>query len=289
MTATNIGIFTLLCALLIVLCLLMLVWPLLRGRSAAGDIRRSRYALHATILEELDDDLHNGRLSQDDFESAKQEAEARLVAEVGRSDASSEQQKTLPANKIALILAIVLPLAAAGLYFQIGTPAALDPSTHQSPNVGPAEVDSMVKKLEARMALEPNDTAGWLMLARSYRAQARYTEAAQAYEKSWPLLEKDPGELARFAGVLAIENNGFTGRPTELLVKSLDLNASEPDALMLAGSAAVERGDYASAIRWWKQLLALLDPGSEDEVWLKGEIRTLQERQASSPTAAAHP
>ncbi|WP_288843874.1 c-type cytochrome biogenesis protein CcmI, partial [uncultured Deefgea sp.] len=96
MNATNIGIFTFICALLLVTCLLMLLWPLLRGRSAAGDIRRSRYALHETILAELDDDLRDGRLSQDDFAAAKQEAQARLVAEVGRADASSAQQKTLP-------------------------------------------------------------------------------------------------------------------------------------------------------------------------------------------------
>ncbi|QZA77241.1 c-type cytochrome biogenesis protein CcmI [Deefgea tanakiae] len=290
MNAANFGLFTLLCAIMIVATLLLLVWPLLRGRSQTSDIRQARYALHKRILAELDDDLRDGRLSSGDHQTARQEAEARLLNEIGSADSVAEQQIDLPAKKLAIILLVLIPLAAGGLYVQLGTPTALDPMTRQRPDVGPNEIAGMVKKLEARMALEPNDTKGWLMLARSYRAQARYAEAITAYEKAWPELQKDAGELARFAGVIAIEKTSFAGRPTELLVKSLSINASEPDALMLAGSAAVERGDIAAAVEWWNKLLALLEPGSEDEVWLKEEIRVIKERKtAAAASAVTHP
>ncbi|MGL6039955.1 MAG: c-type cytochrome biogenesis protein CcmI, partial [Deefgea sp.] len=280
--------FTLFCAILIVVTLLLLVWPLLRGRSQAGDIRQARYALHERILAELDDDLRDGRLSKTDHQTARQEAQARLLSEIGNAESVAAQQIDLPAKKLAIILLTVMPLAAGGLYFQLGTPTALDPMTRQRPNVGPTEIAGMVKKLEARLALEPNDSKGWLMLARSYRTQARYAEAITAYEKAWPELQKDAGELARFAGVIAIEKTSFAGRPTELLVKSLNINASEPDALMLAGSAAVERGDITAAVEWWNKLLALLEPGSEDEVWLKEEIRVIKERKTASGSAVTH-
>lgn len=288
MNAANFGLFTLLCAVMIVVTLLFLLWPLLRGRSQAGDIRQARYALHERILAELDDDLRDGRLSESDHHSAHQEAQARLISEMGTADSVAEKQLDLPAKKLAIILLTLIPLAAGGLYMQLGTPTALDPMTRQRPDIGPNEIAGMVKKLEARMALEPNDTKGWLMLARSYRAQARYAEAVTAYEKAWPELQKDAGELARFAGVLAIEKTSFAGRPTELLVKSLSINASEPDALMLAGSAAVERGDIAAAVEWWNKLLALLEPGSEDEVWLKEEIRVIKEKQNTTASSVQH-
>lgn len=289
MNAANFGLFAFLCAIMLVATLLLLVWPLLRGRSQAGDIRQARYGLHERMLTELDDDLRDGRLSSSDHQIARKEAEARLLSEIGSADSVAEQQIDLPAKKLAIILLILIPLAAGGLYVQLGKPTALDPMTGQRPDVGPNEIAGMVKKLEARMALEPNDTKGWLMLARSYRTQARYAEAVIAYEKAWPELQKDAGELARFAGVLAIEKTSFAGRPTELLVKSLSINASEPDALMLAGSAAIERGDLATAVDWWNKLLALLEPGSEDEVWLKEEIRVINERKIASGNAAVHP
>jgi cytochrome c-type biogenesis protein CcmH len=273
---------------MIVITLLLLIWPLLRGRSQTGDIRQARYALHERILAELDDDLRDGRLSEADHQTARQEAQARLISEMGSADSVAEKQIDLTTKTIALILLIVIPLAAGALYVQLGTPTALDPITRQRPDIGPNEIADMVKKLEARMALEPNDTKGWLMLARSYRAQARYAEAVTAYEKAWPELQKDAGELARFAGVLAIEKTSFAGRPTELLVKSLSINASEPDALMLAGSAAVERGDIAAAVEWWNKLLALLEPGSEDEVWLKEEIRVIKEKQNTTASSVQH-
>ena len=284
MNAPNFALFALLCALLIVITVAMLLWPLLRGRSQTGDIRRARYVLHERILAELDDDLRDKRLSPNDHQVARQEAEARLINEIGQADAQTAQHLDSPMHKLALGLLVVIPLAAGGLYVQLGTPTALDPMTRQRPDVGPNEIVGMVKKLEARMALEPNDTKGWLMLARSYRAQARYSEAIKAYEKAWPEIEKNAAELAKFAGVLAIENTSFNGRPTELLVKSLSINASEPDALMLAGSAAVERGDNTAAAKWWNQLLKLLDPGSEDEIWLKEEIRLLNEKPATKST-----
>jgi cytochrome c-type biogenesis protein CcmH len=272
MNTSHFGLFTLICALMVVITLAALVWPLLKGRSQAGDIRRARYALHDTILAELDEDLRYGRLSEADHVIARQEAESRLINEVGNASPTLNER---PARGLVITLLLILPLAAGGLYFKLGTPTALDPSTRQRPNIGPNEIAAMVKKLEARMVLEPNDQQGWLMLARSYRSQARYAEAISAYEKAWPAIEKDAGEIARFAGVIAIEQKSFKGKPTDLLVKSLSVNASEPDALMLAGSAAVERGDKAAAKEWWNKLLILLEVGSEDEQWLKEEIRLL--------------
>ncbi|MGL6042176.1 MAG: c-type cytochrome biogenesis protein CcmI, partial [Deefgea sp.] len=121
MNAANFGLFTLFCAILMVVTLLLLVWPLLRGRSQAGDIRQARYALHEHILAELDDDLRDGRLSKTDHQTARQEAQARLLSEIGNAESVAAQQIDLPAKKLAINLLSVMPLAAGGLYFQLGT------------------------------------------------------------------------------------------------------------------------------------------------------------------------
>ena len=58
------------------------------------------------------------------------------------------------------------------------------------------------------------------------------------------LVEKDAELLADYAELLAITNNGFKGRPAELLDKALKLAPEDPQVLLLAGAAAGERGDF---------------------------------------------
>ncbi|QLI82151.1 c-type cytochrome biogenesis protein CcmI [Chitinibacter fontanus] len=287
--------FALWCAALIVLCLLVLLYPMFRRRNEQDDLRRARYQLHDSIVAELQADVATGRLSEAAYAASLAEAEARLIAEVGRANAQAPDaaQPTRSQKVTVALIAIGLPLLAGLMYLQLGNPAALNPMSRQAAQpaaMDAAKIEGMVKSLEAKMALEPDNAEGWLMLARSYRTLTRYDEAVKAYEKAWPLVQKDPGEMARFAGSLAARDNSFAGRPTQLLAKALELNASEPDALMLAGSAALQRGDFDATITWWNKLLALLEPGSEDEKWLAEEIRMVKEdaQKAASKPASVH-
>lgn len=268
--------FAAICAALLALVLVVLIWPVLRGRAEAGDIRRARYALHRSVLAELEDDLRDGRLSADDHASAVAEAEVRLIDEVGVAAAAPESALAPGKNGLLLVsLVLFLSLAASGLYLLLGNPQALDPQARIAPQIGPAQIAGMVERLEAKLASEPTNLEGWLMLARSYRVLERYADARKAYEKAWPLVEKNAAELTAYAGVLAAENKSLSGRPTELVNQALKLDAKEPDALMLAGAAALQRGDKATARKRWEQLLPLLEPGSEDAKWLQQEIQQL--------------
>ncbi|WP_157669809.1 c-type cytochrome biogenesis protein CcmI [Chitinibacter sp. GC72] len=311
--------FALLCAALVMLTLLVLLYPLLRQdknasiRTDTEALRRARYQMHASVVAELQADVATGRLNQAEYAASLAEAETRLIAEAGRSEVASASTvdtgadvgagaavggSTLQSRSALLgLIGIGLPLLAALLYFQLGNPAALNPLNRQAAPEGSmnammdaAKIEGMVKSLEAKMALEPDNVKGWLMLARSYRTLARYDEAVKAYEKAWPAVQKDAGEMARFAGSLAVRDNSFAGRPTQLLARALEMNAREPDALMLAGSAALQRGDHAAAIQWWEKLLALLESESEDAQWLREEIRLVKEdaQKAASQAASAH-
>lgn len=270
--------FVAMCAALLVLVLVVLIWPVLRGKTDAGDIRRARYALHRSVLAELEDDLRNARLSADDHASAVAEAEARLVDEVGVATAQDSAPTQSKNRLLVATLVLFLPLAAGGLYLVLGNPLALNPQVLAAAPVVPLQIAGMVSRLEAKLASDPTNLEGWLMLARSYRALERYADARMAYEKAWPLIENNATELTNYASVLAAENKSLTGRPTEIVNQALNLNANEPDALMLGGAAALQRGDKAAARKLWEQLLPLLEPGSEDAKWLQEEIRSLSKR-----------
>jgi tetratricopeptide (TPR) repeat protein len=115
-----------------------------------------------------------------------------------------------------LIVAIAVPLLAAGLYMQLGSPGA-DDASHQSAavrqtadNMSAADADSspvgsvasMVEGLATRLRENPEDGGSWLLLAKSYKHLNRITDAVAAYEKAAELGEYD-AELAELAGGLA--------------------------------------------------------------------------------------
>lgn len=277
--------FALICAAVLLASLLVLFYPCWRPQASQRDeLRRARFRLHDSVLAELRADLAAGRLDETAYTESVAEAESRLLTEVGREAVVDAAPVT---SRLWLVaIGVLLPLLAGLLYLQLGKPAALDAANLAPPpqaEKDAGQIEGMVKSLEAKMALNPDDAKGWLMLARSYRTLARYDEAVAAYEKAWPVIKDDAGEIARFAGSLAVRDKSFTGRPTQLLARALELKADEPDALMLAGSAAVERGDRAAALEWWGKLHAMLEPGSEDEKWLSGEMAALaSERKAAS-------
>ena len=62
------------------------------------------------------------------------------------------------------------------------------------------------------------------------------------------------------------------GKPLAQVNKALALNPKHPMSLMLAGSAAFRRADYAQAISYWEKVLAVLPPGSPDATQVEAEI-----------------
>lgn len=107
-------------------------------------------------------------------------------------------------RKMVVGLAIVLPAFAAGAYFLIGAPGtdsqhptseswrsdnAAANSTVSASTVG--SVASMTDGLELRLAEDPNDAKGWLLLSRSYEHLNRVDDAINAYAKAQALGQSD--------------------------------------------------------------------------------------------------
>ena len=116
-------------------------------------------------------------------------------------------------RKVTLLaVAIAVPLLAAGLYLQLGSPDANDvvhrsrtpqqPATNAATSAGSSNVGSvasMVEGLVSRLRDNPDDGGSWMLLARSYKHLNRLDEAAEAYEKATALGQFD-AELAELGG-----------------------------------------------------------------------------------------
>lgn len=152
----------------------------------------------------------------------------------------------------------------------------------------PEKINQMVDRLAERLKANPDDQAGWARLARAYKVQNRLPEAEQAYVKAGKLVETDPDLLTQYADLLAVRaNNNLEGRPMALVTKALALSPKHPMALMMAGSAAYRRADYALAITHWEKVLTVLDPGSSDATQVMAEIADA--RSKGSLTAPLKP
>lgn len=266
--------FLIAAAILVAVTLLLLLPPLLRQR-APGD-GTSRTAINAGIyrdqLAELERDFAAGSLSQADYEEGRRELQRRLLEDAGGADTTGA--KTQPARKSALLIGLILPVAGALIYFALGNLPALSPESAQQPKVTAKEIGDMVARLAARLEQNPEDTKGWVMLARSYKAMGRYEEATRAFNKAEKIVNDDPHLLSEYAEALALATGGsLRGRPGELLARALKLDPDFPDALVLAGTAAYEREDYASAAAYWERLLKQLPPDSDDAKSLSDSIR----------------
>ena len=263
--------FWLIAAALAVASLALLLRPLLARKTPAAPARSEvNVSIYRDQLRELDADLAAGTLARADYERARAELEARLLEDVQSEETSGTQRG---GRRAPILLAIMVPLLAAGVYFAVGKPAALqgDPQA-----VSAAQVEAMVGRLAARMRENPEDVEGWKMLGRSYSVLGRFAEAADAYAKAAVREPRDAQLLADFADALAMaRGQSLEGEPEKLVLRALEIDPNNLKALALAGTAAFGRNDFAGAAAYWERMLPHVPPNSED-------ARTIRENVAEA-------
>ena len=136
----------------------------------------------------------------------------------------------------------------------------------------PEKINQMVEGLAAKLKANPGDLQGWVRLARAYKVQGKLAEAEDAYAKAGKLVDADADLLMQYADVMATRSGKLEGKPMVLVKKALALNPKHPMALMMAGTDAYARADYAQAVKYWETVLPVLQPGSKDATLVQAEI-----------------
>ena len=249
--------FWIICAALLLVAILFVAIPLWRGTSKNNSVVRD--AANLEILRdqiaEMDADLKNGLLTPELHEQGKRELQARLLEEVGDTRGAEVSNKPHPLKITAVVLAVLLPLASVGLYMKLGNPDAFQPP-HGAFAMARNQDD--LKALEEKVAQNPNDPEALVILARSYVDLGRYADGSRMYESLVKIIPDEPILWADYADALGMTHGSLRGTPTKLLERALELNPNHEKSLALYGSAAMERGDYSTAVRYWEKLLKLL-------------------------------
>lgn len=158
---------------------------------------------------------------------------------------------------LALTLALMLPAAAAGLYYLKGNPAALEPQVAAAPS----SIEEAVAQLQARLASQPENFEGLGLLARSYMAMEKYDLARDAYAKALKLRPDDIDLSVEYAESL-LRTSPDRRFPPEAVLLLENAVARHPDnqrALFFLGTHQMQDNRPAEAVATWEKLLPQLD------------------------------
>ncbi len=253
----------------------LLLWPLLKGTVAITGEQEKTLSIFRQQFAELGQDRANGVLTDELYEQARRELERRLLEETGATElAPAVARRQMNSRPVALAIAIIVPTISVLIYWQIGNPLAMTQPTVDSMSAqgGPEDAHSsadalegLVERLKQKMEQNPNDGVGWGLLARSYVGLERYGEAVAIYEKAVGLMPDDAQLLADYADTLGVvHGRKLEGKPEVLIQQALKIDPRNVKALMLSGTVAFTRKDFARAAKDWElareNLPADIDP-----------------------------
>lgn len=284
--------FLLVGGLILVGVLVAIVYPLLKRQPLSDSGASEQHELNLRVLREqlaeLDKEFAEGRVSESAYQHSKAELERRTLDYVGET----AEAVVSGGRKIALavVLAIGFPAVVGGLYWTLGVPDSVVPSKSAG---GPKkdgehaltqqQITAMVERLALRLQENPNDGAGWLMLARSYAVLGRYPESSAAFSRALGLLPPDAQHYADYADIVAMaQGKKLIGEPEKLVRRALEIDPKNIKALALSGTIAFDRQEYAQAIREWQKVVALVPEDSAAAAGIAGSIRDAENRLAIS-------
>lgn len=262
-----------------------------------ADIRHRLQTLHA---------LHaSGAIAQDAFDAEKAQLERQILDWALQADAAAvagaqpQRPTAVPAEDssmrlFAMLALAVLIIAAVGYSLTSGALLRRTGSTPAQPQAGAAlsadkgaaqphatnadQIGAMIDKLAARLKANPDDAAGWAMLARSYGVLGRSTDAVDAYAKAAKLSANDAGLLVDYADALAVKNDRtLAGEPMKLIERALKIDPRNVKGLAMAGTDAFDRKDYRKAVTLWESMAAI--GGNENMFVQQIQPRLVEARQ----------
>jgi len=202
---------------------------------------------------------------------------------------------------IALFIFLMVPLAGILMYQSIGTPEAINlqavKPVQQSSQQQAAhseqqgQMDELVASLQQRMAQNPDDPDGWLILGRSLKSMQRYAEAETALKNANRLLPDNAMVMVELAeaSLFASGSTQISPEGRQLIESALVIDPQLQKGLWLMGMVSAQDGDEATAITYWQRLLSMLDPASSSASSVTQQIQMAQVRmgQASPATMVA--
>ncbi|HSX73756.1 MAG TPA: c-type cytochrome biogenesis protein CcmI [Shinella sp.] len=240
--------FWILVAILTAAVAAILLLPLLRRPPAAAGDAGHDVEVYRDQLEELKRDEATGLIGANEAELARAEVARRLIA-ASKAEAKGKASPAERRNRLAQAFVIVLlPAIGLCLYVATGRPdLPAQPLAERLANPG-NDISILIAKAENHLARNPDDGAGWDLLAPIYYRSGRVEDAANAFSQAIRLLGPTPERLDGYAETLIAQSNGIvTAEARARLEQSLTLKADNPRAEYYLALALEQEGKRAEA------------------------------------------
>ena len=293
-------VFMALAVLLLAVAVACLLWPFW---SSSEIPNRTAYDLsvYKDQLSEVDRDLARGLILPDQAEAARVEIRRRMLRAAG-----TDRQKVAPVHAgprwQLVVAASAIPVVALATYLTLGRPnMPSQPFATRPPQQAQAEqadVAQMVASLEERMAREPGDLNGWLLLGRSRTVLGQLDRAIEAYRRARDLAPDDDRARVGMADAMTAAAGGVVTPDARILFEQSlaaagSEQAADPGVIFYLGLADAQAGQLTAAIDRWNGLLAR---APADAPWRDQLIESIRMAAAQSgteppplPQAAAPP
>ena len=170
-----------------------------------------------------------------------------------------------------------LPGLALILYLMLGSPGYSDLPLEDRLNVPPETLplEGLVVHLEQRLKDNPDDTDGWLMLARTRMALGEAERAEDALLNAMSLRqgEQSADILVMLAESRLQQQDGLIVSGDETLInRALEINPNHPRGLYLRGLSLLQQGDKTKALVIWDGLHSAAEPDSPWQIFLRAQL-----------------
>ncbi len=267
-------------ALMSAAAIFALLWPLAhkpRLSRAGSDI-----IVYRDQLEEIGRDRSAGLIGDAEADAAQIEVSRRLLAAAEARVPPSPPQPLWHRRAAALAALIVLSVVPIGLYAVFGSPNIPDqpayartalPKNHQS-------IVALIAQVEQHLATNPDDGAGWQVIAPVYMRLGRYDDAVAAFRKSLALNGETAARDSDLGEALVAAANGVvTHEAKQMFERAVARDDHDPKARYFLGLADEQDGNRDAAATKWRALLA---EAPADAPWA-GFVRAALARVSGQP------
>lgn len=262
-------VFWLLAAVMTVIALGFVLVPMLRRGVVSASRADHDLTIYRDQLKELEADVARGVVTGDDATAARLEIQRRMLAVDKKQQAEGAPTRVSRGGVVRWIgvgfLVLAVPAMAVALYLSMGTPGLpsqplaerdISGQTQQAATEG-IDINEAIVGLKARLAEDPADLEGWLMLGRTFMTLERYDEAIISLRQAASISRDEPAIQAMLAEAMVLGAGGMiTAEATQLFEAVLAASPDDPAARYYLGLAFAQSGRVQMALDMWIDLAA---------------------------------
>ena len=286
--------------LLLIIASAVFVIPFLatKKRHQNSDNNRNQLnrALYDVRINELEQDDNQGLLI--DKEKIVSELQHNLLDDINDETIVSATNKS---KWLWLPGLLLLTFGSVAMYWSVGAYQemsdwektlqrypALQEKLFNDSNSRPTEQElrDIMLGLRTQLASDPSDADGWLLYSRLGMVFKDTELALDAVKKAYELNPSSIDIRLIFAQLKMQKGDEYSQQQAEYMLESLLIDApTELQAWSMYAFMALERQDFAAAIKRWKQMLTLVDATTEQAGMIRDSISYAEKQiQASQPT-----